>query len=330
MHPICTVTGLTSITSCNVTMGHDMSSSTAVIETNSIGPLAIGNEITVTMGYTETGTATLFKGYIKSIERKVQGGDGYTITANDYMVRAVDYFIASADPNAPFTRHNVSAESLIQDLLALAGLTNYDYQATSFIIATVGDLTVNLTSDYDYCKMIGDLIAWHLWADTSGVCHFRNRKPYVMYGNSGQPGDVTDVPISYTLTDSLATDITYGYSEKDLRNRIIVYGLNCQATASAVSPYLPAGYYKTVVAGATLLLDTQSAVQKTADYNLALLNRLTYSLEVTVLGNPVLLAREVITVNSNKFGISNELWYIHDCQHNFSSSGYTTTLSLRK
>jgi hypothetical protein len=330
MKPICTVTGLTSIGTCNVTMGHDMSSSTAVIETDSIGPLAIGNEISIAMGYAETGTDTLFKGYIKAIERQVQSQDSYTITANDYMVRAVDYFIASADPNAPFSRHNINAEDLIRDLLALAGLTNYDYQATSFIIATVGNLEVNLTSDYDYCKMIGDLIAWHLWTDEHGVTHFRNRKPYVMYGTSSQPGDVADVPIAYTLTDALATDITYGYSEKDLRNKVVVYGQGCQATASASSPYLPAGYYKTVVAGATLLLDSQIGVQKCADYNLALLNRLTYSLEATAIGDPILKARKVILVDSSKFGISNEKWYIHDCQHNFSPTGYTTSLSLRK
>lgn len=321
-----TASGCSNIISISINNSHGSNIATAVIECVSTSK-NIGDTIEVYLGY-EGDYDRKFSGYVKQIERKAPD-DTYTITAFDALIRASDFFIASSNPNAALSYSNIKAEKLVDELLTLAGLTNYTYDATSFTFGVRNSFEVNLVGSLDYIRTICDLLTWSIWADSDGKIHFENRKPYPMTGTSGQPGDSADSPISYTLTDSKIIEINYKITEKDLRNKVVVYGGNdVYATASSSSSYLPAGFYKTAVLAAPML-DTQSFAQDTADYNLDLLNRITKEVQLTVLGDPILDARSVIVLNTTSIPLTGN-WYIYACEHNINKSGYVNNLTLRR
>jgi len=324
----CSITNLTNVLNVNVSMSHVSAVTTAVIE--AIGStLSIGDSITIDLGYNDN-HAQIFEGYVKSIDKNVPENT-YTITAHDVLVRAIDFFVVSTDPEDPFTRSNISAEDLIEDVLELAGITGLDADPTNFVFATASEAEVNLVSAYDYCKFIADFLTYHLYADTTGTVHFLNRKPYVMEAGSpesSQPGFVADSS-SGTIDDTKILTFTYKESEQDLRNRVVVYGSpGVYAEASDSSPYLPGGYYKSV-AFATPLIDQTSYAQAAADYNLLILNRLTRQISMTVIGDPDYLARRVFTVQESILSIDDD-YYILIAEHLWSKSGYTVNMELRK
>ncbi len=302
--------------------------------------LTIGDLVTIYMGYQDN-NAQIFKGYLKQKELKIPEGH-YSLTFQDYMSRAVDFFIASDNPNNPFRRRNIKAEDLVKDVFALAGLTNFSYDPTGFTLAINVDAEVNLISVYDYCKSIADIVTWTLWADENGVIHFKNRKPFIMTGNSGQPGDDFDEreeaynpPIVINNAIITAEKLK---NETNLRNKVVVYGDNeSSATASSSTSYdpdtksnvtvLPAGYYKTTVI-ASNLIGGASLCQKTANYNLHKLNRLSVEMGLLIEGNPQIHARQVVRIDLPNVS-NNRNWYVYNVEHSFGSGGYTTRLMVR-
>ncbi len=324
----CSTTNTTNVTNVIVSGSHDSPVVTANIEAVNTN-LTLGDLVTIDLGYTDD-HAQIFTGYVKTISKKVPNNT-YQITAYDSLVRAQDYFIASSNPATPFSRKGITAEALVGDLLALAGLTNYDYQATSFTFGINNAFEINLVSVYDYIRTICDTITWSIWASQDGQVHFRNRKPYVMDGLTGQPGDVADTPTGYVLDYGVNTlDVSYTSSEKSLRNRIVVYGTEgVYAEASAASSVLPAGFYKSAVLAMSQLIDTQGLAQSIADYNLDLLNRVTETISTTAVGDPSLAHRTVIEVDVPLLSLSG-FWYVFSCDHQWGPQGYTTGLDLRR
>lgn len=312
------VTGVTQPIEINVTTTHGQSTSTAVITCRS-HTTAIGNALNVSLGYGGVNTR-VFGGYVKRIEQKTPDGL-YTITAQDKMVRAVEYYIVSNNPDTPLKYHNISAEALVRNLLALAGLTDYSYDTTHFTFGITNDVEVNVVSSYDFAKRVADILAYDLWCDEDGIAYFKDRRPYVM---------AADTAVA-TLDDTSLFNIlsgTYTISDRDLRNKIVVYGYQgVYAEAHASSPYLPTGFYKTVIV-ASEWIDDQTVAQNSANYNLSKLNRLTKELSLEVIGNPLLKARETVHVDESITG-RDEDWYIYSCEHRWSSSGYRCQLELR-
>lgn len=339
------VSGVNNAESIDISTNHSASFSTAVIKAESTSK-SVGDSISIDLGY-ESSYGTVFTGYVKETVKDVPD-NSVTITAHDEMVRAVDYFVCSTNPEKPFKRHNIKAEFLVRDVLALAGLTNYDYQPTSYKLAITTDAEVQLIGAYDYCKSIADLLAWHLWADVNGQINFKNRKPYVMTGATGQFGDDTDETIIYgelgsvsigTIDDSTLLRVDEVVSEKDLRNRVVVYGAegiyadeksgtSYDPVTSTTRVILPSGYYKSVVY-ATPIIDSQNIANITAEYNLNLLNRLNYHLLATGEGSHEYIARNIITLSNTELGISERNYYIYSAEHNWSDRGYTVSMELR-
>src|SRR3989304_3967798 len=151
-------TGIIDPISATVSMSHSGSVTNAIVNCRDHS-LGIGDSIDIDLGFTDNHDR-IFRGYVKQLEKKVPDNT-YIVTANDVLVRALDFFIVSTNPDAPFTRNNISAEDLVEDVLALAGLTNYVGQNSSFTFATQAPAEVNLVSSYDYCKAIADLLAYH-------------------------------------------------------------------------------------------------------------------------------------------------------------------------
>ena len=333
-----TCTGVENIKSVVISESHTSPVTIAVVECEDES-LNIGDEVEIFLGYVNSYTK-VFKGYLKQKDLKIPQGE-YTLTFHDYMSRAIDYFVASDNPENPFKRRNIAAENLVRDVLALAGLTSYSYQATGFTLAINVDAEVNLISVFDYCKSIADIVTWTLWADRNGTIHFKNRKPYIMTGDTGQPGDTVDertITPSITLNEMSIISIEKVKNETNLRNRVVVYGdKKAHATASSATsfdpdtgatvPVLPSGFYKSVVIASNLIGNT-NLCQKTANYNLNKLNRLDVSMRLSVEGNPNIQARSVIRINYP--GLSNNRnWYVYQVEHRWGSGGYTTDLMVR-
>lgn len=312
-----TATGLSNILSVQLVDSHvaQVANATIIAETSNV---SIGDSITIALGY-ESSYNTLFTGYVKAVERK-EPTRLYTISASNVLIRAMDYFIVASDPENTFTRQNIQAETLVGDILALAGITNYTSETTSFTFAIHTPLEVNITAAYDYAKFISSLLAWNLYGDKNGLVHFVDRKPYVMPGDSSLG----------TIGDATLTEISYMVSEKDLRNRIVVYGAgDIKAEAKASSPYLPSGFYKSVLVAAPDVIDTQNMANISASYNLTAYNRLTKRLTLTVVGNSSYEARQVYTIDKSDLGATGD-WYVYGITHDWSSTGYTTSLDMRQ
>jgi hypothetical protein len=310
------ITGCSNIIAVQVSNGHSMQLSTASVECISTS-LDIGSAITIDLGY-EDNHSVIFVGYVKQIELK-EPERTYSIICSDYLVRAVEFFIAPTNPTAPLKYGPASAEAFVGYVLGLAGITDYSYDASGYTFAIHGPTEITLTTSYDYAKYITDMISWGLWNSSSGTTvYFKERKPYVMGGDSSIG----------TITANKVIDIRNGKTDKNLRNRIVVYGYNnLFAEASASSAYLPAGYYRSVVISAPQIFDTQAMAQKCCDYNLVVLNRLTYQISLSVIGDPLYIARKVITLTYPNFGINAD-WYIYHADHAWGRSGYTCSLEL--
>lgn len=313
------VTSTSGIESITIADNHTAPTSTATVVASSTS-LGVGDSITIRMGYSGQ-SPKVFTGYVKNIDSKSPPRDR-TITAANDMVRAVDYFIAASDPTNPLTYDHISAEDLVKDLMKQCGLTKYDGQNSNFTFGINNEFEVNLTSVYDYSKFIADIIAYSVYCDEGGTVHFRYRPPF-------PDVSIGDTSLT-TLNNYNILDISYAISDKDLRNRIVVYGANdIHAEAKASSPYLPNGFYKSMVVAAPTVIDTQEMAQKSADYNLPLVNRLTKSCQISILGNPQVGVRDCVTVNKSDLGVTG-LWYVYSIEQSFTKGGFTTVMDVRQ
>jgi hypothetical protein len=324
-----TATGCNGLLNMSVQQSHSASTSTGIVKCHTTNR-DIGDAISINLGFTDD-HGELFSGRVKMIQHDVPE-DVYTLTCQDELIKAIDYFIVSNDPEVPYTWNHIAAEDLVWNVLSMANITEYEHQDTNFILGINANADVNLVSSYDYARMIGNIVTWSVWCDSSGVIQFRNRKPYPMHGTSGQPGDVADVPLSYTLNDTKTTNFSYRISEENLRNKVVLYGgSGVYAEASATSPYLPnlpgRPFYKAMAVG-TELVDVQEYADAAVQYNLEMYNRLDRNATATVLGNHLLQARSVIHVDEAYSGV-HENMYIFGANHSWSTSGYTVELTLK-
>ena len=313
-----TCTNTSNLISVQYSDSHVAPTSMAVVTALSTS-LQIGDSATVFIGYVGD-TFKAITGYVKNVEIK-EPEKQYIITIANVLVRAIDYFIASSNPEEPFSRQNITAEDLIQDILELSGLSSFDMESTSFTFAINNPVEVNLTSAYDYAKFLSNIIAYTLYADNDGTVHLINRRPY----------PVGDEEEDYTFNDiTEVLTINYEKSDHDLRNKVIVYGsAGIHEEASASSPYLPAGFYRTVVVAAPGVIDSSSMASQAADYNLEILNRLTQKLEISIVGQTDINPRTIALIDLDREDIDGK-WYVYSVEHMWSKAGYITTLEMRK
>lgn len=308
------IPGVTNILSINVSASHTAATASAIIVCKSTTK-SLGDAIAVDLGFTGN-HSVVFTGFVKQVEIEAKSGT-VTLTCQDTLIRAVDFFLVSSSPDTPFSRQNIQAEDLVRDLLLEAGLTSYTSDVSNFTFAVSVPAEINLTSVYQYCRFISDLIAWHIWADNAGTIHFEDRKPYKMPGDSSVA----------TINQGKILAITNLLSDRDIRNKIVVYGANSiTSTRQAASPYLPPGFFKAVVLS-TFIIDTQTSADLAAEYNLELLNRPTKELSISIKGNPGYEARQIVTVNEAITGTSGD-WYVYSIEHVWSKSGYIVNMEL--
>ena len=286
--------------------------------------LSIGDTVTLDLGYADNHAVFLTDAIVKSITYR-RPEHNYLISVADQLVKAVDYFIASDDPDAPLTVSNIKAEDLIDTLLALAGLTNYTGESTIFTYATQAPAKINLVTVWQMVETIARVCGGTVYCDSAGQIHFTTRKPYIGGSDTAE----------HTFTVGASGDIeaiSFLKSDEWLRNRVVVYGLNSlgiKATASASSPYLPGGFYKTLVV-AHELIDTVAEAQRTADINLTMFNRLTETVTLQALGKPSIRARDIVAVTEVFTGLSAAEFVVFAAEHSLGPSGYSMNLTLTR
>ena len=305
-------TGCTSITSISVEEAYSTLSASCVVECNST-TLSIGDEVTTVI----LGT-TVHYGYCKRIER-MWPECKVAVTVNDPMIRAIDYFMASDDPEVPFQRNNIGTLQLIKDLLSEAGLTLVTGSDKPFTWGTNPDgARFNLQSVADAVNFIVQMVGDTIYYDrTTGYITVADRKPY--------PDG--DTPAGTWTTGASGNIVSVHYSESSdkIRNRIVVYGKTpIRAEASASNPYLVVDQTAAI---AHELIDTQTIADGAASVNLALLNRLERKAEVDLIGDPAIAARQVYTIQEPSFIGLNEDAFAYKVSHTLTDSGYTVSVT---
>lgn len=309
------ISGVTGILNIDLIEGFKSFTRTCTIECDST-TLSLGDSISVDMGYADDHDV-VFTGVVKKVNKSRPTGTT-KITCFDELVKSTDYFMVSEDPEVPFTRTNIDARDLVEDLLNEASITSFVADPVSFIFT---EPTFNLVSVADAINQINGIIAWHIWCDEDGIVRYADRRPYVMGG---------DTPSATFTTGSSGNIVTneYNRSEENLRNKVVVYGNeDIYAEASAVSPYLPAGFYKTAVVASPLITFSGQA-QLAAEYNLELYNRLDRVVSCEALGNPHLHVNAIVTVTEANTGVSGD-WFVYNISHSFSEGGYTMRMVLK-
>lgn len=318
------VTGCTGIESVQAGGNYSGPCQSATIECTST-TLSVGDAVDVDIGFSDDHTV-LVNGYCKSINPTEPPGR-YRIIVYDDLILAQDYLIVSDDPNAPLTYENIAAEDLVQNVLALATLTNYSGDSPGFTFGVNNPVKVQLIKAWDFVRQVCHMIAWHCYADSSGTIHFKDRKPYVMGGDSSvhtfEAGDGKDLIV-----------VNHVRSDEKTRNRVVVYGYDGISAIAKASPpagvNLPSGFYKTAVIAYPDIIDTQEMAQQAAEYNLTLLNRVTETVTLDAIGNTSILRNSVVTMDYPALSLSGD-WFVYECTHRISSSeGYRIHCVLTK
>lgn len=313
-----TVTGVTgSIISISIDASYSQVSSVAVIECDST-TLTLGDSVTIDMGYV-TDHGVVFRGYVKKIEF-VKPEQTTRITASDTLIRAMDYFIASDNPQDQLTFRNIGTLDLVKKLLETCGITNVVGDDPSFTWGTNEDgAKFNLQSVADAVQFVCSITGCTIYDDGTGQIHLSQRYPYVSGG---------DTP-TVTITDGLTGNIIscqYIRGTDKTRNRIVVYGKGeLRGSGRADNTYLVVDQTAVI---AHELLDTQAIIDGTVSVNLQILNRLTESYEVEIEGDWTIEPRMIASITESFSSTSNRTVFIYRVSQSLSEAGFITSLTL--
>lgn len=316
-------TGMTDIRDVTITESMAQASVTAEIICISHS-LDIGDEVTLDFGYVDEHEVFITDGVVKEITWR-RPEHNYLITVHDQLVKAADYFIVSDDPDAPLEVSNIEASALVGVLLNLAGITNYSGDSTIFTYAVHQPNKINLVTAWQMIETVSRVCGCITYCQSDGQVRFTNRKPYIM------GGDTTEHEFTVGASGDIES-ISYLRSDEWLRNRIVVYGLNSAgvfANASAASPFLPGGFFKTLVV-AHELIDTVEEAQRTADINLEMFNRLTETVSLSCIGIPSIHSRDIVEVTESFTGLANDQFVVFGTQHHLGAEGYSMSLTLTR
>lgn len=318
---------LDDIISLEVTEGYKQATARFNFETYSLGGLDLNDDITIDIGYSGD-HGQVFEGSVDTITTTRRPGV-YEVTGRDILKRAIEHMLVTTDLDNPFSRRNISAENLVRDLLAEAGLTNYVGQASSFTYGVSGPAEFNLISSWDAIERISMIIAWKCYAIGDTV-----------YFDDTQPVPEGSAVNTFSVGDSgNITGVSYDYSTDNLRNKVVAFGKDgIYAEASRATSYdprtgtfrqvLPADFYKTAIVSSPLI-DSQTMADQSVQYNLELYNRITESVRLDVLGDHSLRARQTVTASENFTSVTGD-WFIYSISHRVDNNGYTCTLHLTR
>jgi hypothetical protein len=320
-----TATGVTGIKQIVLKDAFSQPAATCEINCADASAVSLGDLCTVDMGWDAAHGVVMTDGIVKRIIQRRPQAD-YVVTVVDKLSWAVDYYIVPDNPDSAYVIDHKSPEDVISTVLGWAGITGVQFGAP--IPATLGTMAdsryniIQRMSSWDMVETINRIFCYTTYVDTSGSVFFSSRQPNLM------PGDVS----SHLFTVGAGGDIQsveLTTSDTFLLNKIIVYGANgISGSAAAVSPYLPTGYYKIGLISYPQLLDSQEAVDLTAQSNLTVFNRLTYQCSLKAIGDRTVRTRSVVTVTEPFTGLSDSMFVVFSSTHVLDRSGYSMDLEL--
>jgi len=298
--------------------GYKQTTARCSIETNSVTGVGLNDTVAITIGYEED-HAILFRGYVDDISESRLPGT-YEIACRDVLKLAIEHFIVSTDLENPWSRENIVAENLVRDILLEASISNYSGEVTAFTFGTSCPAEFNLMSSWDGINLICNILAYHCYAE-DGTVYFKRIFPV--------PAAVAEKTFTVGDTGEISY-IEYGYNTDNLRNKVVVFGRDgIYAEASVVSPYLPAGFYKTAIVSSDLI-DQQSMADAAAQYNLELYNKLTEYAKLSIIGDHTMRCRDTIAVTEPFTEMVAKKWFVYAVTHKIMDNKYTTELNLSR
>ena len=279
-------------------------------ETNSATIDWLGKAVTLSLT-NESDVRQVFSGFVDDVG-ETRFPDVFEVTCSNILQRARNHWLITNSLDTFWTRSNIAAETLVGDLLAEAGLTNYSGDTSLFTFGTNGDVEFQLLSVMDAIDQINNILAYSIYMDGATI-RWSQKFPTP----EGSP--------TITLDKFIAISKTVG--TKNLRNKVVVFGKNgIYAEASEVSPYLPTDFYQTAIVSSELI-DSQSMANSSVDYNLELYNKLGQELRIDIEGNPNLKVMDTIHITHSPLDIDDD-WFVYSVNHTFEET-FTTTAILR-
>jgi len=306
------------ILSVEVTEGHKQAAARITLELSDISGVELNHPITADFGYTSS-HGNIFTGYIDAITETRMPGI-YRLEGRDIVKRAMEHFIVTTDLENPWSRNNIPAENLVRDLLAEAGITNYSGDATSFTFGVSCPAEFNLIAAWDAVTQVCNILAYNCYAK-NGTVYFKRVTPV--------PAETATKTLTIGNSGNILTE-EYSRSTDNLRNKVVVFGRPpIYAERSIVSPHLPSGFYKTAIVSSELI-DLQSMADSSAEYNLALYNKLTESVSIEIAGDYTVRARDTVEIIEPFLSMYGDKWFVFSVSHNLSERGYITRLNLTR
>lgn len=314
-----TITNNVLATSIEITADYNELCRRATIDTRNVQGLGVGDDIEITLGYVGD-TAKLFHGTVKAVEAANLPGI-FTLQCLDDLWRAKEFWFVPEDLDNPWSRSNITAEDLQEALLAECGIVDYAADFMPGFTFATGEVPVEikLVAAADPINWVNEITGGHVYCDNTGQVHYCDIEPI--------PGASS----ANLVTGDAGTLIFSNYTQSDenLRNRVVVFGApGISATRDAVSPHLPANFYKTAIISHGMI-DTLWMAQAAAEINLAVLNRLTEGVVVEAEGDSSIDCRDTVTVTEAFTGIAGD-WFVLIATHTMDVSGYRMRLTLKK
>jgi len=312
------------IISLSVTSDFATACSTFSLVTNTASGV-INDLTTISMGYSGDTGVMMTGGRVDTITANRPPGT-YTIEGRDKLKLAMDYFIveASVDPDDFFNPRlefgSDNPHEIVDDILGKCGLSltwwtgDAGWTLGDDEIGTPFQLKTAWESIQEVC-MIG---VWKVWVRQDGDISFGQIIP--------EPGASSG---SFTTgDDGNLTSISYSKSDEMLRNKIIVIGGPTElgngafytGTASASSPYLPTGYYKTAVFSSDLLTSA-SDCYSSALLNRDRFNRLTERVSFEAEGDHSIHIHDTVRLTEDFTGLDSD-WFVYQITHSIDDGGY--------
>jgi len=315
-------------TSISIEAGYDQIAATATVITPRVYDIEAGMNtqhiIEIEQGYNGYYNRT-FYGYVDSVDPETFPGR-QVIKCRDVLKRALETFITDK-----LEYRNTRAEDIVKQVLKdHAGLTDLDIESTGFTMGIQRPAEFQLQSVMDVVKHIADLLGYRVWATPDGVVHFRQ---VAVRPSSSSFWDYVESP-NKAAGNSGIVRARAVRSDKALRNRIVVRGQDAdynliEVEAKADSPYVPTPpRYRSAVISSSVL-DNADQCQQIADRVLNELNRISTTVDLEVVGNPLLQVGHTIGLQESFTGhASTTKYFLYQLRSTMDETGYRMNLTL--
>ena len=356
----------TSITiiSCDISAGWDQSASTCTLVVDTDVDFKAMDRVVVEQGYNDVYVRTFF-GFIDSVIfadfpriKTINCRDILKLAMNNYYIdynKKCYYYTTTEEvkdiygnPMGGQSEYDRYAENIVSTLLVESGIPVAGHQDLEQVIIGSSHIVVGNhkyweivnMSAMDAINQLCDLVGYKIWATVDGMVKLRMMRAIASSTYTRSYSRETDIfTPPETFTQSIAgsiININAVSTDEDLRNWVDVSGYTnisgevmVKSSAWYSSDYVPdpPTYRRCEIQ--SQLIDTQSVSDAIANQVLFDLNRLKYTADVAIFGDPRLQIGETLGIYDT-YATKGEIikYFLGSYSSNFSSRGYISDLSL--